>query len=260
KVLGLLFAGSIAVTVGLIDDLGALSWSTKLAGQAIACAVLVKSGVAVQIAILPAWLNLLLSLLWVLAIVNAINFLDIMDGLAAGVCAIAAFFLLVVAHYNGEIVVERLAAALVGALAGFLPHNFRPARIYLGDTGSLFLGVILAGLAMVGRYSEENRIAYFSPLLIMGVPIFEITFVSAVRWVRGRPPWVGSPDHTALRLRALGLDPLLCVLLIYLASIVLGYLALWNLFLPIRHSLLLLVAVGAAGVAAAVALARIRVA
>jgi UDP-GlcNAc:undecaprenyl-phosphate GlcNAc-1-phosphate transferase len=260
KVLGLLFAGSIAVTVGLIDDLGALRWSTKLAGQVIACAVLVKSGVSVQIAILPAWLNLLLSLLWVLAIVNAINFLDIMDGLAAGVCAIAAFFLLVVAHYNGEIVVERLAAALVGALAGFLPHNFRPARIYLGDTGSLFLGVILAGLAMVGRYSEENRIAYFSPLLIMGVPIFEIAFVSAVRWARGRPPWMGSPDHTALRLKALGLDPLLCVLLLYLASIVLGYLALWNLFLPIRHSLLLLVGVGTAAVTAAVALSRIRVA
>lgn len=259
RVLGLLFAGSLAVTLGLIDDLGALRPVTKLAGQVIGCLVLVKSGVSIQIAILPDWTNLLLTFLWVLAIVNAVNFLDIMDGLAAGVCAIAAFFLLVVAHLNGEPVVERLAAALAGALVGFLPCNFHPARIYLGDAGSLFLGVTLAGLAMVGRYAEHNRIAYFSPLLIMGVPIFEIAFVSVMRWVRGRRPWVGSPDHTALRLRALGLGAVPTVLVLYLASIVLGYLALWNLFLSIPHSLVLLVAVGVAGLMAAGLLARIRV-
>ncbi len=260
RVLGTLFAGSLAVTVGLIDDLGALRPLTKLAGQVVACVVLVKSGVWIQIAVLPEWLNLLLTLLWVLAIVNAINFLDIMDGLAGGVCAIACFFLWVVAHYNGEPVVETLAAALAGALVGFLPSNLPPARIYLGDTGSLFLGVTLAGLAMVGRYAEQNRIAYLSPLLILGVPIFEITFVSLVRFVRGRRPWVGSSDHTALRLRALGLGPVPTVLVLYLAGIVLGYLALWNMFLPIPRSLLLLLGVALAALVAGVALARVRVA
>lgn len=259
-VLGLLFAGSIAVTLGLIDDLGALRPLTKLAGEVIACAVLVKSGVSIQIAILPDWLNLTLTLLWVLAIANAINFLDIMDGLAAGVCAIAAFFLLVVAHLNGEAMVERLAAALAGSLLGFLWYNFHPARIYLGDTGSLFLGVTLAGLAMVGRYAEVNRIAYFSPLLILGVPIFEVGFVSMVRWLRGRRPWAGSPDHVALRLRALGLGPVPVVGILYLLAIALGYLALWNLFLPIPRSLALLLAVAAAALAAGAALARVRVA
>jgi len=260
RVLGLLFAGSLAVTLGLIDDLGALRPATKLAGQVVACVVLVQSGVSIQIAVLPAWLNLALTLLWVLALVNAINFLDIMDGLAAGVCAIAAFFLMVVAHLNGEPVVERMAAALAGALLGFLPSNFNPARIYLGDTGSLFLGVTLAGLAIVGRYAEQNRIAYFSPLLIMGVPIFEIAFVTVMRWMRGRRPWMGSSDHTALRLRALGLGPVPAVLILYLASIVLGYLALWNLFLSIPHSLILLLGVAVVALVIGVALARIRVA
>ena len=159
KVLGILFAGSIAVTLGLIDDLGALRPVNKLAGQVLACLVMVKSGVSIQIAILPEPINLLLTFLWVLAIVNAINFLDIMDGLAAGTCAIAAFFLWAVAHLNGEPVVELLAVALAGSLLGFLRYNFHPATVYLGDTGSLFLGVTLAGLAMVGRYADENRIA-----------------------------------------------------------------------------------------------------
>jgi UDP-GlcNAc:undecaprenyl-phosphate GlcNAc-1-phosphate transferase len=260
RVLGLLFAGSVAVTLGLIDDLGALRPFSKLAGETIACLVLVKSGVSIQIAILPAWLNLALTLLWVLAVVNAVNFLDIMDGLAAGVCAIAAFFLLVVAWRNGEFMVVRLAAALAGSLVGFLWYNFHPARIYLGDTGSLFLGVTLAGLAMVGRYAEVNRIAYFSPLLILGVPLFEIFFTSVVRWMRGRRPWIGSPDHVALRLRALGLGPVPAVGVLYLVSIALGYLALWNLLLPITHSFVLLLGVAAAGVLVAALLARVRVA
>jgi UDP-GlcNAc:undecaprenyl-phosphate GlcNAc-1-phosphate transferase len=260
RILGLLFAGSIAVTLGLIDDLGALRPGTKLIGQLIAWVVMVKSGVSIQIAVLPDWANLALTLLWVLALVNAVNFLDIMDGLAAGVCAIASAFLLIVAHLNGEPVVERMAAALTGALVGFLPYNFSPARIYLGDTGSLFLGVTLAGLAVVGRYADENRIAYFSPILIMGVPIFEVLFVSVVRWMRGRAPWRGSPDHAAHRLRVLGLGPVPTVLVFYLASIVLGYLALWNLFLSIQRSLVLLLGVAAAAVLAGALLARVRTA
>ena len=259
RVLGILFAGSIAVTLGLIDDLGALRPAHKLAGQVLACWVMVKSGVSIQIAVLPEPINLLLTFLWVLAIVNAINFLDIMDGLAVGTSAIAAFFLWAVAHLNGEPVVELLAVALMGSLLGFLRYNFHPARIYLGDTGSLFLGVTLAGLAMVGRYADENRIAYFSPLLILGVPIFEISFVSVVRWLRGLKPWLGSPDHTALRLRALGLGTVPAVCTLYLASIVLGYLAWWNLFLSIPASLVLLAVVAIGVLAAGVALARVRV-
>ncbi|MEE9218970.1 MAG: MraY family glycosyltransferase [Acidobacteriota bacterium] len=258
KVLGILFAGSLAVTLGLIDDLGGLRPLVKLAGQVIACIVLVKSGVSIQIAVLPEWTNLALTLLWVLVIVNAINFLDTMDGLATGVCAIAAFFLWAVAHLNGEPVVERLAAALVGSLLGFLRYNFHPARIYLGDTGSLFLGVTLAGLAMVGRYAEQNRIAYFSPLLILGVPIFEIAFVSVVRWLRGLKPWLGSADHVALRLRTMGFGTVPAVGILYLASIVLGYLAWWNLFLSIPASLVLLAVVTLAALGIGVALARVQ--
>jgi UDP-GlcNAc:undecaprenyl-phosphate GlcNAc-1-phosphate transferase len=159
-VLGILLAGTLMLLVGLIDDLGVLSPWEKLLGQFIAVSALLKAGVYIKLTFLPESVALLLSVFWLLSITNAVNIIDIMDGLAPGVCAIAAFFLAAIAVHNGEPMVAAMAASLSGALFGFLTYNFRPARIYLGDSGSLFIGLTLAALAMNGHYTMKNDVGF----------------------------------------------------------------------------------------------------
>jgi UDP-GlcNAc:undecaprenyl-phosphate GlcNAc-1-phosphate transferase len=201
EVLGILLAGSIVVILGLVDDLGALSPPVKLAGQVVAILALIKASVTIKLEFLPAWAALPLSFLWLLSVTNAFNLIDIMDGLAAGVGLIAAVTLACVAAGSGRQVVATLLAGLAGSLAGFLRYNFEPARIYMGDTGSLFLGLMLGALAMNNSYTSKNLVASLSPVVILGVPLFDMLFVMFVRWRRGIPIMRGSPDHFALRLR-----------------------------------------------------------
>ena len=221
-VLGLLLAGAIVVLVGLIDDLGSLTPWTKLAGQAVAVGVLLKSGIYIQLGFVPFWLAIAVSVLWLLATSNAFNLIDIMDGLSAGTAAVAAFALLVVAHLNGRIEAATMLAALAGACSGFLRWNFQPARIYMGDTGSLFLGLMLGAFAMDLAYTESNPVAALAPALILGVPLFDMLFVMYVRFRRGMPVMLGSPDHVALRLRKWRLTTRQTVLASYAATAVLG--------------------------------------
>lgn len=221
-VLGLLLAGSIVVLVGLIDDLGSLTPWTKLAGQAVAVGVLLKSGIYIQLGFVPFWLAIAVSVLWLLATTNAFNLIDIMDGLSAGTAAVAALALLVVAHLNGRAEAATMLAALAGACVGFLRWNFQPARIYMGDTGSLFLGLMLGAFAMDLAYTETNPIGALAPALILGVPLFDTLFVMYVRWRRGLPVMLGSPDHVALRLRKWRLSTRQTVLASYAATAVLG--------------------------------------
>lgn len=248
RILGILLAGSIVVILGLIDDLGALSPKEKLFGQLVACFVLVKSGIVIEIAAFPDPVNLILTYLWVVGVINAINIIDIMDGLSSGVALIAAFFLGVVAQMNHEPMFAMLAAALIGSLLGFLRYNFPPAQIYLGDTGSMFVGLMLAALSITGRYASHNRIAYFAPVLILGIPLFDLFFVSLVRWWKGRSILRGSPDHFAIRLAARGLSPRRVVMLSYSGGLLLGLVALVNLIVGPRESTWLLVAVGLSAV------------
>lgn len=256
RVLGILLAGSIVLILGLIDDLGVLSPKEKLFGQLIACFVLVKSGVLIEIAAVPAPVNLLLTYLWVVGVINAINIIDVMDGLSAGVALIAALFLGVVAQWNGEPMFAMLAAALIGSLLGFLRYNFHPAQIYLGDTGSMFVGLMLAALSITGRYGGHRGIAWFAPILILGIPLFDLVFVSLVRWWKGRPVLRGSPDHFALRLSALGCSPRQVVVLACAAGFLLGLVALANVLLGPPHSVWLLAAVGLCALATTTILLR----
>jgi UDP-GlcNAc:undecaprenyl-phosphate GlcNAc-1-phosphate transferase len=221
-VLGLLLAGAIVVLVGLIDDLGSLTPWTKLLGQAVAVGVLLKSGIYIQLGFVPFWVAIGVSVLWLLETTNAFNLIDIIDGLSAGTAAVAAVALVVVAHLNGRAEAATMLAALAGACAGFLRWNFQPARIYMGDTGSLFLGLMLGAFAMDLAYTETNPVAAIAPALILGVPLFDMLFVMYVRRRRGMPVMLGSPDHVALRLRKWRLSTRQTVVASYAATAVLG--------------------------------------
>ncbi|HEY5998099.1 MAG TPA: MraY family glycosyltransferase [bacterium] len=201
EVLALLLAGTMVVLLGLVDDIGAISPRAKFLGQSLAALVLMKAGIVMQIVWLPWWANWPLTLLWLVGVANAINLIDIMDGLASGVGLLVALALLVVALINGNHQIAILTATLAGALAGFVRYNFQPARIYLGDTGSLFIGLNLGALAMIGRYTEHNNLGVLVPLVILGVPVFDTLFVMYIRYRRGVSMFLGSPDHVALRLR-----------------------------------------------------------
>jgi UDP-GlcNAc:undecaprenyl-phosphate GlcNAc-1-phosphate transferase len=228
QVLGLLLAGTLVVLLGLIDDLGVLSPGVKLLGQLVACWVLIKSDVMTHIVALPFWANALLTVAWVLTTTNAVNLVDILDGLAPGIALVAALGL-VAATVGGEArTIPAMAAALAGALLGFLPYNHAPARIYLGDSGSLFLGLMLGALTLTASYTAHNHLGFVSPLWLLGLPLFDTAFVSAVRIARGASPFRGSPDHFPLRLRRRGWSVRRVAISCWAAAAVLGGIALVN--------------------------------
>jgi UDP-GlcNAc:undecaprenyl-phosphate GlcNAc-1-phosphate transferase len=240
EVLGILLAGSIVVILGLLDDLGQLGPWTKLAGQLVAIVVLIKSGIFIKLVFLPLPLAIGMSLLWLVAVTNAFNLIDIMDGLSAGTAMVAAVTLLVVAEVNGGSPSAMLLAALAGSCLGFLRYNSEPARIYMGDTGSMFLGLLLGALAMDNAYTARNPVAALAPALILGVPLFDMLFVMYIRWRRGLPVMLGSPDHVALRLRRWRLSTRQTVLASYGATAALGAAAVAMTLLPERGALSLL--------------------
>ena len=201
ETLGLLLSGTIALMVGLIDDFGVLSPAQKLLGQTLAALVLIKSGTYIKLSYLPLWVAIPLSVLWILAVTNALNIIDILDGLASGVAAIAAFSIAIANYTAGREPIAFLCIVLCGGILGFLRYNFYPAKIYLGDAGSLFIGFMLASLSMNAGYTRTNLLAVASPVLILGIPLFDLALVMWIRWRNGMPVTKGSPDHFALRLR-----------------------------------------------------------
>ena len=222
ETLGLLLSATIVLTVGLIDDFGMMSVSQKLMGQTLAALVLVKSGIYIRLEFVPWYIALPLTVLWILAVTNAFNIIDVLDGLSAGVGAVAALVLTVANVMAGRDSFAFLCVALAGATLGFLRYNFQPARIYLGDAGSLFLGFMLAALSMNAGYTRINLVAVIAPVLILGIPLFDLVFVIYVRWRNNLPVTQGSPDHFALRLRQCRLTVRETAVTTYAATLVLG--------------------------------------
>jgi len=204
-VLGIILGGTIVVMLGLIDDFGVLTPWTKLAGQLLAVFVLIKSGIRIEIAALPEWVDLVLTVLWMIGLINAFNLLDIMDGLSAGVGAVSAGGLFLAAWLQGDQTIVFMLAALIGSLVGFLKYNWHPARIYMGDTGAMFIGLLLGAMAMIGKYPGDHPLSVLTPVFILGIPIFDTLFVMWIRYQRGLPIFWGSPDHIAIRLRHWGM-------------------------------------------------------
>jgi UDP-GlcNAc:undecaprenyl-phosphate GlcNAc-1-phosphate transferase len=174
-------------------------------------------------------MNLALSLLWIVGVTNAFNLLDNTDGLAGGVGMVAAGYFLLMAATNGQILVGGLAAAVLGACAGFLLFNFNPARIFMGDSGSLFLGLIMAALGIKLRFpSNTNWVTWMVPVLVLGVPIFDTLLVVISRLRRGKNPLTTpGQDHLSHRLNRLGWTRRETVLVLYLVTSALGGLSLF---------------------------------
>ena len=198
-------AGGLMFVVGLYDDLRPLGPAPKLLAELIAGSILISGGVMLH------WfdnvsLDVMLSLLWFVAITNALNLLDNKDGLAGGIVAIAAFFLGAIFVLDGLVPFAVVAFALSGAAIGFLIHNVTPARIFMGDSGSLFLGIVLAGLALAPAPGLSRGLfgVVALPVLILAVPIMDTALVTAGRLAEGRPIYRGGRDHASHRLVALG--------------------------------------------------------
>lgn len=221
-VLGIVLGGTIVVMLGLIDDFGVLTPWTKLAGQLLAVFVLIKSGIRIEIAALPEWLDLMLTVFWMVGLINAFNLLDIMDGLSAGVGVVSASCLLVVALLQGDQTIAVMLVALLGSLLGFLKYNWNPAKIYMGDTGSMFIGLLLGAMTMIERYPSDHPLSLLTPVFIVGVPIFDTLFVMYIRYRRGLPIFWGSPDHIAIRLRHWGMSVPQIVITSYVATGIVG--------------------------------------
>lgn len=226
EVLGLLLGGTIVLLLGLIDDLGFLKPWVKIAGQMVAVLVLVRSGIFIKLIFLPTYVSIPLTFLWLVGMANAFNIIDVMDGLSAGVAFFASLAFFLVALINGRIMIAIVAITLAGSLLGFLRYNFTPAKIYMGDAGSMFLGLMIGALAMIGSYTEKNVLGFLAPVVILSIPIFDTLLVMFIRWRKKISIFLGSPDHYALRLRAAGLSARGVTWLSYGTAVVLGGLGL----------------------------------
>ncbi len=248
-----IFAGATMVSfLGIWDDRWGLRPLAKLAGQVLAALVLIATGVQVQFAhFVPVPLaNELITVVWVVGITNALNFLDNMDGLSGGVAAVAAGFFLLLAAFSGQYLVASLAAALLGACVGFLVYNFNPATIFMGDSGSLFLGFMLAAVGIKLRFDNPAIVTWMVPVMVLGLPIFDTTLVFVSRLRRRVNPFTtAGKDHTSHRLTDMGFTRREAVLILYMVCVVFGMIALFLTRATVWE------AYGIAGVVAALALA-----
>jgi UDP-GlcNAc:undecaprenyl-phosphate GlcNAc-1-phosphate transferase len=227
RLIGLVAGGTLLFMTGLIDDWRHLRPHTKLIVQIIAACVLIVGGVQVETYSL-ATVAIPLTILWVVGITNAFNLLDNMDGLSAGTALIAAAFLFAFSVSVQNAGAAVMALAVGGAALGFLVYNFNPARIFMGDSGSMFLGFMLSGIALLGTREMASDVFFvlLVPAAMMGLPIFDTTLVTIVRTLEGRPLSQGGRDHLSHRLVALGLSERQAVLVLYVLAASFGSLGL----------------------------------
>ena len=230
ETVGLVLSGSLIVALGLVDDYKNLPAKLKLLGQIGAAAVLVL-GFDVRIDFVTdpfgdyiylEWFAIPATMFWLVGLTNTVNLIDGLDGLAAGVAAIASFTILLIALEQNFILVAVITAAIAGAAVGFLKYNFHPARIFMGDTGSMFLGFMLAGISVTGAVKSVATIALIVPIFALGLPILDTTF-AIVRRLRGGVP-IFKPDkgHLHHRLLSVGFTQCQAVLLMYVISALFG--------------------------------------
>jgi UDP-GlcNAc:undecaprenyl-phosphate/decaprenyl-phosphate GlcNAc-1-phosphate transferase len=242
---GILTGATLLAVVGVLDDRGLLHHQVKLFG-AMPCAALILliTGIRAQVfspfvAGTAGWLlDGALTVLWVVGITAAFSILDHIDGLCAGIAAVAASFFTLTAVFTGQLLVGTLSAAVLGASLGFVLWNFNPAKIFMGDGGAMLLGFLMATLGLKIRPESVNPSAnWLVPVLILGVPIFDTTLVSISRGRRGLLPFTSpGKDHTAHRLANLGLRTKGAVLSLYALGGVFGGLAVIVMRVPIRHA------------------------
>ena len=230
EIIGLLLSASFIVALGLVDDYKNLPAKVKLLGQILA-AVIFVIGFDVKIDVITNpfgdyiyldWIAVPATIFWLVGLTNTVNLIDGLDGLAAGVSAIASITILLVALKQNFFLVSILTAALAGGAIGFLFYNSHPAKIFMGDSGSMFLGFMLAGISVIGAFKSTATIALIVPILALGLPILDTTFAIVRRYRGGRPIFQPDKGHLHHRLLSLGFTHRQAVLLMYVISAMLG--------------------------------------
>ncbi len=242
----LVLGGSLIFALGLIDDLKrpeGVDYKPKFFVQILAAVLLIMFGLRMHF-LEPAYVAAFVTVIWVVGVTNAFNIVDIMDGLSASQAVMAALAFLMISLPSEELYVNFASAALAGAALGFLPWNLSSKRkIFMGDSGSLLLGFLLAGISLGTRYSDVNDAGVFAPLLILFVPAFDTFFVSLLRLNKGKSPFLGSRDHFALRLEKMGFSRGQVVLMAAAAAGFMGFCAFLVTQLPLGGAVVVYVLV-----------------
>jgi UDP-GlcNAc:undecaprenyl-phosphate GlcNAc-1-phosphate transferase len=251
--LGIIIGATIIVIGGAIDDILELKPIWKLLFQLTAAVCLIVSGVSIQVLTNPfnnvngfiniEWFYIPFTLFWVVGITNALNLIDGLDGLAAGVALISTITIFVIALIHGRTEAAILTSILGGAILGFLPYNFNPASIFMGDTGAQLLGFLLAAISMVGTIKSATAFAISVPILALGLPIYDTLFAMIRRKVNGKPISQGDRGHLHHRLIDLGLSQRQAVIIMYLISAILGGIAIIAMQVSTVRSYFLMTAV-----------------
>jgi UDP-GlcNAc:undecaprenyl-phosphate GlcNAc-1-phosphate transferase len=226
----ILAAGTLLACMGLLDDLKNIPWQPRLLIQCLVAVALVAGGVRATVFAPQPWVGMVLSVLWILVLVNTFNFLDNMDGLSSGTAMIASLLFAVImlaSTSEPHWLVGGALLVLAGSLGGFLFfHNWAPARIFMGDSGSYFIGLLLACLTILGTFYEESsgmsRHVILAPLCILAVPLYDFCSVMLIRLSQGRSPFQPDKSHFSHRLVEIGMQPQFAVLTIYLATVTTG--------------------------------------
>ena len=231
KLLGIFLGSTLLVIMGMVDDIKPLRAGLKLVIQVIAALILIEFGFRVEFLtnffessgyIMFNGLSTPVTVIWIIGITNTINLVDGLDGLATGIAAIAAVTLAYVAYLNGNVDVSVLTLMLAGASLGFLPFNFNPASIFMGDTGAYFLGFILAAISIEGTLKGTTALTVVIPVLALGLPIFDTSFAIVRRAVTRKPLFEADKGHVHHRLLAIGYDQKGAVLILYFISMLMG--------------------------------------
>jgi UDP-GlcNAc:undecaprenyl-phosphate GlcNAc-1-phosphate transferase len=225
----ILLAASWMSFLGLWDDRWGLRPLLKLLVQIVGALFLVMDDVQVALPFLPHWANIAVTIFWLVGVTNAFNLLDNMDGLSGGVAAIGAAFFVLMSAFSGQYLVGALSAAVLGACIGFLIYNFNPASIFMGDSGALFLGFMLAAIGIKLRFPDNvTFVTWMIPPLVLGVPLFDTALVMLSRLRRGlNPLTTPGKDHVSHRLVAMNMTQREAVLTLYLVAGALGMIAIF---------------------------------
>lgn len=226
-----LAGGTVLSIMGLIDDLVDLPWKPRLAIQFCVAGALVSAGVRGTAFVGIAWLEFLISVLWLIVLINSFNFLDNMDGLSSGIALIASLIfatIMLTSLSEPRWLVAGVLLVLSGSLMGFLCHNWPPAKIFMGDTGSYFIGLLIASMVVLGTFFEyggahqHGRHVILAPLCVLAVPLYDFASVLIIRLLEGRSPFKPDKSHFSHRLVQLGLKQKHAVLTVHLATLTTG--------------------------------------
>ena len=255
---GMLLGAVMIVILGIFDDIYALPALPKLLVQIVAATVAVLSGNHIDTISNPnifssepywqlGWLSIPVTIIWIVAVTNAVNLIDGLDGLACGVSTISSMTMLVIALSVAEPNVALIAAALAGGCIGFLPYNLNPAKIFMGDTGSTFLGYVLGVVSIQGLFKYYTLISFVVPFLMLGLPIFDTCFAFIRRIAHGQSPMHADRSHIHHRLIDMGLNQKQAVAVLYVVSTILGLCAVVLATISALRAMLLLFALCLAG-------------